>query len=148
VQIGVGPHVAVDPGTLRIEHALQFVADTFADDKAHNCSICAIDEHVVDYPEQSSTLRDHFVTDDVRHPGQVVEFSQFVHRRSTHRHRIRPDRVHSRRGNHPALSAGSDHRFAVHDDKTSHALAVTLHDDFLDFPEPLRGFHIDNSTSS
>jgi hypothetical protein len=35
----------------------------------------------------------------------------------------------------------------MHDDKTSHALAVTLHDDFLDFAEPLRGFHIDDSTS-
>ena len=30
-------------------------------------------------------------------------------------------------------------------DKTSQALAVTLHDDFLDFPEPLRGFHVDDS---
>jgi hypothetical protein len=35
----------------------------------------------------------------------------------------------------------------MHNDKTSHALAITLHDDFLDFSEPLRGFHVDDSTS-
>jgi hypothetical protein len=33
----------------------------------------------------------------------------------------------------------------MHDDKTSHALAITLHDDFLDFPQPLRCFHVDDS---
>jgi hypothetical protein len=35
----------------------------------------------------------------------------------------------------------------MHDDETSHALAVTLYDDFLNFPEPLRGFDVDDSTS-
>ena len=147
VEIGFGAHVAANPGTLRIEDVLQLAADAFADDKADNCPICATDEHVVDYAEQSSALRDHLVTDDVGHAWQVIEFSQFLHRRSTHSHRIRPDRMHSGSGNHPPLSAGSDKRFAMHDDKTSHAFAVTLHDDFLDFPEPLRGFHVDDSTS-
>ncbi len=147
VEIGFGAHVAVNPGTLRIEDVLQLAADAFADDKADNCPICAIDKHVVDYAEQSSALRDHLVTDDVRHAWQVIEFSQFLHRRSTHSHCIRPDRMHSGCGNHPALSCGSDNRFAMHDDKTSHALAVTLHDDFLNFPEPLRGFYVNDSTS-
>ena len=147
LEIGIGAHVAVNPGTLRIKDVLQFAADAFPDDKADNCPIGAIDEYVVDYAEQSSALRYHFVTDDVGHARQVIEFSQFLHRRSAHSHCIGPDRMHSGSGNHPPLSATTDHRFAMHDDKTSYALAVTLNDDFLDFPEPLRGFHVDNSTS-
>jgi hypothetical protein len=55
--------------------------------------------------------------------------------------------MHSGSGNHPPLSRGSDKRFAMYDDKTSHALAVTLDDDFLDFSEPLRRFHVNDSTS-
>jgi hypothetical protein len=55
--------------------------------------------------------------------------------------------MHSGRRNHSSLSRGPNNRFAVHNDKTSYAFTVTLHDDFLDFPEPLRGFHIDDSTS-
>jgi len=48
VEIGIGAHVAVNSGTLRIEDVLQLAADAFANDKADNCPICAIDEHVVD----------------------------------------------------------------------------------------------------
>jgi hypothetical protein len=147
VEIGFGAHVAANPGTLRIEDVLQLCADTFADDEADNCSISAIDKHVVDYPEQSSTFRDHFVTDDVGHAWQAIEFNQFLHRRSAHSHCIRPNRMHGGSGNHPPFSRSTDKRFAVHNDKTSYALAVTLDDDFLDFPEPLRGFHVDDSTS-
>ena len=147
VKIGIGTHVAVNPRALRIEDVLQLVADAFTDDKADNCPICAIDEHVVDYAEQSSALRHHFVTDDVRHARQVIELSQFLHRRSTHSHRIRPDRMHSGSGNHSPLSASADNGFAMHDNKASDTLAVTLHDDFLDFSEPLRRFHVDDRTS-
>src|SRR5262249_32116342 len=147
VKIGIGAHVAVNLGTLRIKDVLQLVADAFADDEADDCPICAIDEHVVDYAEQSSALRYHFVTDDVGHARQVIELSQFLHRRSAYGHCIGPDRMHSGSRNHPPLSASPDDRFAMHDDKTSQAFAVTLNDDFLDFPEPLRGFHVYNSTS-
>ncbi len=147
VEIGFGAHVAVNPGTLRIEDVLQLAADAFADNKADNCPICAIDEHVVDYAEQSSASRDHLVTDDVGHAWQVIEFSQFLHRRSTHSHCVWSDRMHSGSGNHPPFSTGCDNRFAMYDDKTSYALAVTLHDDLLDFAEPLCGFHVDDSTS-
>jgi hypothetical protein len=55
--------------------------------------------------------------------------------------------MHSGSWNHPPLSRSSDKRFAMHNDKTSHALAITLHDDFLDFPEPLSRFHVNDSTS-
>src|SRR5262245_14893622 len=79
MKIGISAHVAVNPGTLGVEDVLQFVADALSDDKTDNCSIRAIDEHVADYAEQSSALRDHFVTDDVGHARQVVEFSQFLH---------------------------------------------------------------------
>src|SRR6516225_8711653 len=105
VEIGIGAHVTVNPGTLRIEEVFQSIADALADDKADNRSIYGIDEHVIDHAEQSSALRDHFVTDDVGHAWQIVEFSQFLHRGSTHSHRVRPDRVHSGRGNHAPLSA-------------------------------------------
>src|SRR5262245_64268024 len=145
VEIGIGTDVALNPGTLRIEDVLQSVADALADDKADNCPIRTIDEHVVDYAEQSSALRDHFVTDDVRHARQIVEFSQFLYRRSTHGHRIRANRIHSGRRNHPSLSATADNRFAMHNHKASEALAVTLHDNFPDFSEPLRRFHVDDS---
>src|SRR5262245_64787832 len=43
VEIGIGAHVAVKPGTLRIEEVLQLVADALADDEADNCPIRAID---------------------------------------------------------------------------------------------------------
>src|SRR6188472_4035368 len=79
VEIGVGAHVAMNPWTLRVEDVLEFVADPLADYKADNRPIRAIDQHVVDYAEQSSALRDHFLTDDVGHARQVVEFSQFLH---------------------------------------------------------------------
>ncbi len=39
--------------------------------------------------------------------------------------------MHGGSGNHPPLSCGSDKRFAVHNDKTSYTLAITLDDDFL-----------------
>src|SRR5262249_44551338 len=144
-EIGIGTHVTVNPGTLWIEDVLQLVADPLADDKANNCSICAIDEHVVDYAEQSSALRDHLMTDDVRHAGQVVEFGQLLHQRSTHSHRVRPDRIHSGSGNHSSRPASSDNRFAMHDDKASYALAITFHNCFFDPAESLRGFHVDCS---
>src|SRR4029077_18757927 len=115
MEIGISAHVAVNPGTLRIKDVLQLVADAFTYDKADDCPICAIDEHVVDYAKQSSALRDHLVTDDVGHAWQVIEFSQFLHRRSPHSHGIRPDPIHSGSGNHPPLSGGSDKRFAMHD---------------------------------
>src|SRR4029077_12615363 len=86
VEIGFGAHVAVNPGTLRIEDVLQLAADAFADNKADNCPIRAIDEHVVDYAKESSASRDHLVTDDVGHAWQVIEFSHFLHRRSAHSH--------------------------------------------------------------
>src|SRR5205823_2437829 len=39
----------------------------------------------------------------------------------------------------------ADNRFAMHDDKSSDALAVTLDNDFLDSAEALRGFHVDDN---
>src|SRR5215472_14895471 len=144
VQIGIGAHIPLNPGTLRIEDVLQLVADPLAYDKPDNCSVCAIDEHVVDYAEQSSAACYHLVSNDVRHAGQIIEFSQFQHSRSTHSQRIRPNRIDSGRGNRPSFSASADNRFAMSDDKTSNALAVTLHDDLLDLTEPLRRFHVDD----
>ena len=94
VEIGFGAHVAVNPGTLRIEEVLQLAADAFANDKADNCPICAIDEHVVDDAEQSSALRDHLVTDDVRHAWQVIEFRRF---RQAVRHAQRQNQPRARR---------------------------------------------------
>ena len=91
VEIGVGAYIAVNARALRIEDVLQLVTDALADYKADNCPIRTINEHVVDYAKQSSALRDHFVTDDVGHARQVIEFSQFLHRRSTHGHCIRAD---------------------------------------------------------
>src|SRR5262249_43757872 len=140
VEIGIGTHVAVNSGPLRIEEVFQLVADPLADHKAHNCSIRAIDEHVVDYTEQSSALRDHLLTDDGRHARQIIDFSQFLYPRSTHRHRVRPDRIHSGSGNHPPLSPTADDGFTMHHHKPGQALTITLHNDFPDFPEPLRRF--------
>src|SRR6266446_9292981 len=146
VEIGIGAHVAVNLGPLRIEDVLQLVADAFANDKADNCPISATDEHIVDYAEQSSTTRDHLLTDDVRHPRQVLELSQSLfHRRSTHSHCIGSDRIHGGSRNHLPCSAGSDNRFTMHNDKAGDALAVALYNDLLDFPEALRRFHVDNS---
>src|SRR5215208_3413677 len=75
VEIGIGTHIAVSVGPLRIKDVFKLVANAFPNDKADNCPICAIDEHVVDYAEQSSTTRDHLMTDDVRHTWQVLELS-------------------------------------------------------------------------
>jgi hypothetical protein len=55
--------------------------------------------------------------------------------------------MHSGCGNHSPLSGASNQCFAMYDDKTSHAFTVTLHDDLLDFAQPLRRFHVDDSTS-
>jgi hypothetical protein len=48
-------------------------------------------------------------------------------------------------GNGAPCSAGSDNRFTMHDHKARDALAVTLHNDFLNFAESFRGFHVDDS---
>ena len=89
VEIGIGTHVAVSLGPLRIEEVLKLVADAFANDKADNCPICAIDEHVVDYAEQSSTTRNHLVTDDVETSAagsraQPILVSSQIHAQSLH----------------------------------------------------------------
>src|SRR5215469_7716651 len=76
VEIGIGAHVPVNSGTLRIKNVLQLVSDALADDKADNRAIGAIYKHVVDYAQQSSAARDHLVTNDVRHARQIIEFSE------------------------------------------------------------------------
>ena len=57
MQISISANVTVNLRALRVEDALQFVADAFAYDKADNCSIRAVDEHVIDQAEQSSAAR-------------------------------------------------------------------------------------------
>ena len=149
LQIGISTDVTMHSGALRIKHALQFVANTFADGEPDNCAIRAVDKHVVDRPKKSSAAGHHFVTDHVGYARQIIEIAgrAVFHRRSTHCHCIRPDGMQSGSGNNPSGSASSDYRFAVHDDKTSHAFAVTLQDHLLDLAESLRGFHIDDSAS-
>ena len=113
-----------------------------------NRSISAIDEHVVDYAEQSSTTRDHLMTDHVRHPRQVLELSQscsFVLMQQ--RHCIRSDRIHGGTRNHLPCSCelwtiASNYD----DDKASDAHAVHVAPQFpQNFPEALRRFHVDDS---
>ena len=140
LQVGIGAHVTVNSGTLWIKEIFQFVADAFADGEADNRAIRAVDEYVVDQAEQAAAARHHFVTDHVGHTREALEISEScLHGRSTHGYRVRSDRMQSRRGNDAARSASSDNRFAMHDDKSSDALAVTLDNDFLDSAEALRG---------
>jgi hypothetical protein len=146
LQIGISAHVTVNSGTLWIKEIFEFVADAFADREADNRAVRAIDEHIVDRAKQSAALRHHFVTDHVGHAWKALKISEsFFHRRSTHCDRVRSDRMQSRSGNDAARSPSSDNRFAMYDDKSSDALAVTLHNDFLDSAEALRGFHVDDS---
>src|SRR6266699_252095 len=129
LQVGIGAHVTVNSGTLWIKEIFQFVADAFADGEADNRAIRAVDEYVVDQAEQAAAARHHFVTDHVGHTREALEISEScLHGRSTHGYRAR-----------------SDNRFAMHDDKSSDALAVTLDNDFLDSAEALRCFHVDDN---
>jgi hypothetical protein len=146
LQIGISAHVAVNSGTLWIKEIFQFIADAFADGEADNRAVRTVDKHIVDRAKQSAALRHHFVTDHVGHARKALEISEsFFHRRTTHGYRVRSDRMQSRSGNGAARSPSSDNRFAMHNDKSSDALAVTLHNDFLDSAEALRGFHVDDS---
>jgi hypothetical protein len=145
LEIGIGAHVAVRSGTLRVEKALDLAADALADNESDNCPICAIDEHVIDYAEQSSTLRDHFVTNDVGHARQVFQLGHpFFHPGSAHRYCVRPDGVQSGGRNHAPASTGPHNGFATHHDETSNPLAILLHNNFLDLAESFRRFHVDD----
>src|SRR5437764_171769 len=88
LQIGISTDVTMNSGALRIKHALQFVANTFADGEPDNCAIRAVDEHVVDRPKKPSAAGHHFVTDHVGHARQIIEIAgrAVFHRRSKHEH--------------------------------------------------------------
>src|SRR5262249_897421 len=95
VEIRISADVTVNLRALRVEDALQLVADAFAYDKADNCPICAIDEHVVDQAEKSSAARQHFPSANAGQEGQFFELSKFSNRRPPTRLRLSPERIHS-----------------------------------------------------
>jgi hypothetical protein len=145
LEIGIGAYVAVSSGTLRVEKILDLATDALADNKADNCPICAIDEHVIDYAEQSSTPRDHLVPNDVGHAWQIFQLSQpFFRPGSTHCYCVRPDGVQSGGRNQAPASTGSHNGFAMHHDETGNPLAILLHNNFLDLAESFRRFHVDD----
>jgi hypothetical protein len=122
--------------------------NAFTDDKADNCPISAIDEHIVDYAEQSSALRDHLVTNDVR---TYVAGYRVQPRLAS---QIPAQSLHLARSNSTAdagiirpLPAGSDKCFACTTTKPATRSPSRCTMISLIFPEPLRGFHVDDSTS-